>query len=114
VVAAVAAFSNRSWQPLGEKFFGLLVRARYATTNPEFRAILLEAGVPSKRSELFNLDWSAPRGGLLGRRAGSCLPRGWQGRENVLTAKGLSPLSYLPRDQFFGEASRGHRIDWNF
>jgi hypothetical protein len=55
LIETVAAVSDRSWRPLGEKFFGLLVRARYATTNPEFRSLLLEAGVPSKRVEPFNI-----------------------------------------------------------
>jgi len=47
--------NDRNWLPLGEKFFALLVRARYATTNPEFRALLVEAGVPSARLKPFNI-----------------------------------------------------------
>ena len=32
--AGVLRINDNTWQPLGEKFFGLIVRARYATTHP--------------------------------------------------------------------------------
>lgn len=50
-----ARVDARNWQPLGEKFFAVLVRARYATSSPEFRQPLLSAGVPKQRLEPFNI-----------------------------------------------------------
>jgi hypothetical protein len=40
---------------LGEKFFGLIVRARFATTHPEYRKLLLADGVPARRLEPYNI-----------------------------------------------------------
>ena len=34
--AGVLRINDNTWQPLGEKFFGLIVRARYATTHPDY------------------------------------------------------------------------------
>ena len=49
------ALTPNIWVPMGEKFFGLVVRARFATTNPALRAVLSETGVSTKRLDPFNI-----------------------------------------------------------
>jgi hypothetical protein len=49
------ALTPNNWVPMGEKFFGLIVRARFATTNPALRAVLSETGVSAKRLDPFNI-----------------------------------------------------------
>lgn len=44
-----------TWKPMGEKFFGIVVRARFGTTNPEHRTLLINQGISSKRLEPFNV-----------------------------------------------------------
>lgn len=55
LVETSEAVNDQNWLPLGEKFFALIVRARYATAHPEYRALLLAAGVPSARLKPFNI-----------------------------------------------------------
>lgn len=52
-----ASVNDKTWQPLGMKFFGLIVRARYATANPEFRTMLLDSGIPTKRLKPYNITY---------------------------------------------------------
>ncbi|PXW30393.1 UNVERIFIED_CONTAM: hypothetical protein DES50_108203 [Williamsia faeni] len=47
---------DRNWKPLGEKYFGLIVRARFATTHPEFRELLIKNGVSAARLKPFNIS----------------------------------------------------------
>jgi len=47
--------TDQTWQPLGEKFFGLIVRARYATTVPGYLDLLSSQGVPASRLKPFNI-----------------------------------------------------------
>jgi hypothetical protein len=47
--------NDKTWLPLGEKFFGLIVRARFATTHPEYHKLLLADGVPARRLEPYNI-----------------------------------------------------------
>lgn len=47
--------NQNTWQPLGEKFFGLIVRARFATTHPRYRELLRSDGVPELRLKPFNI-----------------------------------------------------------
>jgi hypothetical protein len=47
--------NENTWQPLGEKYFGLIVRARFATTHPKFRQQLLSDGMPESRLKPFNI-----------------------------------------------------------
>lgn len=51
----VLRVDDRNWKPLGEKYFGLIVRARFATTNTEFRKILLAEGVTAARLKPLNI-----------------------------------------------------------
>jgi hypothetical protein len=51
----VLRINDNTWQPLGEKFFGLIVRARYATTHPDYLGLLLTHGVPASRLKPFNI-----------------------------------------------------------
>jgi hypothetical protein len=46
---------EKTWRPLGEKYFGLIVRARFATTHPEYRKVLLAQGVPAARLKPVNI-----------------------------------------------------------
>jgi hypothetical protein len=39
------ACTDTTWKPMGEKFFGIIVRARFGTTNPEHRTLLLGQGI---------------------------------------------------------------------
>ncbi len=54
-LGAARACTEKTWQPMGEKFFGLVVRARFATTNPARRELLLKHGVSAKRLEPFDI-----------------------------------------------------------
>ncbi|ORB16732.1 hypothetical protein BST36_25735 [Mycolicibacterium moriokaense] len=47
--------TESSWQPLGEQFFGVLIRARFATTHPDHRAMLIAEGVSAARLKPFNI-----------------------------------------------------------
>ncbi|MCX5044670.1 hypothetical protein OG921_16000 [Aldersonia sp. NBC_00410] len=51
----VLRLDDRNWKPLGEKFFGLIVRARFATTHPQFRALLAAEGLTPTRLKPFNI-----------------------------------------------------------
>lgn len=51
----VLRLDRKNWKPLGEKFFGLVIRARYATTNPQYRAMLRAEGVSEARLKPFGI-----------------------------------------------------------
>lgn len=51
----VLRIDSQNWRPLGEKYFGLLIRARFATTNPEFRSMLGAQGVAAARLKPFSI-----------------------------------------------------------
>jgi hypothetical protein len=55
LVQTAGTCTDKTWQPMGEKFFGLIVRARFATTNPAQRELLLKQGFSAKRLEPFNI-----------------------------------------------------------
>jgi hypothetical protein len=42
-------------KPLGEKYFGLIVRARFATTHPVYHDLLRADGVPARRLKPFDI-----------------------------------------------------------
>jgi len=45
--------NEKTWQPLGEKYFGLIVRARFATTHRVYHDLLRADGVPARRLKPF-------------------------------------------------------------
>jgi hypothetical protein len=45
--------NEKTWQPLGEKYFGLIVRARFATTHRVYSDLLRADGVPARRLKPF-------------------------------------------------------------
>jgi hypothetical protein len=49
------ALTSNNWVQMGEKFFGLIVRARFATTHPNYRDLLIEQGVSAARLKPFNI-----------------------------------------------------------
>ncbi len=52
----VLALTANNWTPMGEKFFGLIVRARFATANPRLRDLLIaETSISAKRLDPFNI-----------------------------------------------------------
>ena len=51
----VLGINEKTWLPLGEKFFGLIVRARFATTHPTYLQMLRADGVPERRLKPFNI-----------------------------------------------------------
>lgn len=51
----VLRVTTTNWQPLGEKFFAVIARARYATSDPAFRKLLIDAGTPESRLKPFNI-----------------------------------------------------------
>jgi hypothetical protein len=51
----VVQVNDKTWLPLGEKFFGLIVRARFATTHPKYVEMLRADGVPESRLKPFHI-----------------------------------------------------------
>ena len=51
----IAAKPSANWRPKGEEFFALLVRARFATTDPAKRQFLEAAGCPSRLLKPLNV-----------------------------------------------------------
>jgi hypothetical protein len=51
----VVQVNEKTWLPLGEKFFGLIVRARFATTHPTYVEMLRAEGVPESRLKPFHI-----------------------------------------------------------
>jgi hypothetical protein len=49
------ALASQNWRQVGERFFGLIVRARFATTHPTTRDMLLQQGVSQARLKPFNV-----------------------------------------------------------
>jgi hypothetical protein len=47
--------TEKSWQPMGEKYFGIITRARFATTQPDHLAMLAAEGVSTARLKPFNI-----------------------------------------------------------
>jgi hypothetical protein len=53
--ATSLALTSKNWQQVGERFFGLIVRARFATTHPIIRNMLLQQSVSQVRLKPFNV-----------------------------------------------------------
>lgn len=47
--------NEKNWRPCGEKYFGLTVRARFATSDPEKLGALTAAGFSPRRLKPFNI-----------------------------------------------------------
>lgn len=54
-LVAAAERSVGDWAGAGQAFFGLLVRARFGTTNPDHHELLRREGVPADRLKPFNV-----------------------------------------------------------
>lgn len=52
---SVKAISAGNWRQVGESYFAIIVRARFATSNPKFQAMLRDQGGSPKRLEPFNV-----------------------------------------------------------
>lgn len=50
-----AARAGDSWRDAGEMFFGLVVRARFATTREDYQALLREAGLAERHLKPFHV-----------------------------------------------------------
>jgi hypothetical protein len=47
--------AGENWREAGQMFFGIAVRARFATTREDYKALLHEAGFPQERIKPFNV-----------------------------------------------------------
>lgn len=50
-----STLTPKNWRQVGEKFFGLIIRARFATTHPNLLDLLLQQGVPRHRLKPFHI-----------------------------------------------------------
>ncbi|MBN9102343.1 MAG: hypothetical protein J0I49_30225 [Pseudonocardia sp.] len=53
---ATRSVTADNWRQVGEKFFGILIRARFATQHPAYREMLFQEGVSSARLKPFNIQ----------------------------------------------------------
>jgi hypothetical protein len=49
---------SRHWRPRGEEFFGLIVRARFGTSNPTVADLLIKGGISRNHVKPFNIAGS--------------------------------------------------------
>lgn len=54
-LTSVTAEPEQKWRPKGEQFFGIILRARFGTSNSELVKRLKEAGASKKHIEPFNI-----------------------------------------------------------
>ena len=54
-LVTAAAHAEENWREAGQMFFGNVVRARFATTREDYKALLREGGVSSDRLKPFNV-----------------------------------------------------------
>lgn len=54
-LVAASARAAGDWRGAGQEFFGILVRARFGTTNPAYHELLRGEGVPTDRLKPFNV-----------------------------------------------------------
>ena len=74
----IAAKPEEDWRPKGEQFFGVIVRARYGTSNPEISKSLKDAGAAKKHLDPINVMES------LRKLFGSKIGRELKGEYDVL------------------------------
>ncbi|MDN5855278.1 MAG: hypothetical protein L0K86_21025 [Actinomycetia bacterium] len=55
LVETTLRLTEQNWRQVGETFFGLITRARFATTHPTLRDALAQGGFPSGRLKPFNI-----------------------------------------------------------
>ena len=68
--------NEKTWQPLGERYFGLIVRARFATTHRVYSDLLRADGVPARRLKPFAITLcprARCRAGPPGRNRALCV-----------------------------------------
>jgi len=54
-LTSVTKDADEKWRPKGEQFFGIIIRARFGTSNKEISKQLKEAGASKKHLEPFNI-----------------------------------------------------------